>query len=142
MKNYSIFLLLFLSFLSTETFSQKKSSEEITKLINSYKIDVRGPFERINWFCKDGSIRNSKDPCPDEVNGGLQHASFKSSVLKLRESNDLYFTEILAGLNIESFLDEKNNFSRLKQYQLSKYLASVNICIRRNFIQRIYKFMM
>ncbi|WP_339661501.1 PEP/pyruvate-binding domain-containing protein [uncultured Polaribacter sp.] len=126
MKNYSIFLLLFLSFLSTETFSQKKSSEEITKLINSYKIDVRGPFERINWFCKDGSIRNSKDPCPDEVNGGLQHASFKSSVLKLRESNDLYFTEILAGLHIESFLDEKNNFSRLKQYQLSKYLASVN----------------
>lgn len=126
MKNYCILSLLFFTFLSTITFSQKKSSEEITTLINSYKADVRGPFEKINWFCKDGSVRNSKDPCPDEENGGLQHASFKNSVLKLRETNHLYFTEILAGLTIESFLDEKENFSRLKQYQLSKYLASVN----------------
>ncbi|PQJ82303.1 PEP/pyruvate-binding domain-containing protein [Polaribacter glomeratus] len=126
MRNYCKVILLFLSFLITNTYSQKKTSEEIATLITSYKADIRGPYERINWFCKDGSRRNSKDPCPDEENGGLQHASFKSSVLKLRETNNLYFTEILAGLNIESFLDEKENFSRLKQYQLSKYLASIN----------------
>ena len=108
------------------TAAQKLSNSEIKTLIESYKNDVRGPYYRIKWFCKDGSIREPKDPCPDAIGGGIQHASFKESALKLRSTNNLFFGEILASNDIAKFLDKNENFNRLKQYQLNKYLASVD----------------
>lgn len=120
-----IFLLLFSLFLNN-SFSQEKSNQEIIKLIESYKNDSKGPYFRIKWFCKDGSVRDSKDPCPDDIGGGIQHASFKESALELRRTNHLFFGEILAGTEFNDFLDKENNFSRLKQYQIGEYLASVD----------------
>ncbi|QOD60790.1 phosphoenolpyruvate synthase [Polaribacter haliotis] len=126
MKNitliYSICILIFTS----TTFAQKKSHSDIKKIVEAYKKDIRGPYYRIKWFCKDGSIRDSKDPCPDSIGGGIQHASFKESALDLRKSNHLFFAEILASVKKDDFLDEKNNYSRLKQYQIGQYLASVD----------------
>ena len=111
---------------SLEATSQKKSNNDIKQLIDSYKNDIRGPYYRIKWFCKDGSIRDSKDPCPDSIGGGIQHASFKQSALDLRKSNHLFFGEILASLKTTDFLDATHNFSRLKQYQIGLYLASLD----------------
>ncbi|TMM28651.1 phosphoenolpyruvate synthase [Polaribacter aestuariivivens] len=119
---YSICLLLF----TTTITAQKKSNNSIKELIESYKKDIRGPYYRIKWFCKDGSVRDAKDPCPDSIGGGIQHASFKQSALDLRKTNHLFFGEILASVNTTDFLDEKNNYSRLKQYQIGQYLASVD----------------
>lgn len=107
------------------TFAQEKSTARIKQLIEEYKNDVRGPYYRIKWFCEDGSIRDAKDPCPDEIEG-IQHASFKTSALDLRKTNDLYFGEILAATKADEFLDKNNNFSRLKQYQIGEYLASID----------------
>ena len=106
--------------------AQKKSVDQIKNLITEYKEDSRGPYYRIKWFCEDGTIRDSKDPCPDKIGGGIQHASFKTSVIDLRKSNDLYFADILANTDNKEFLDEVNNFSRLKQYQINQYLMSVD----------------
>ena len=111
---------------SLKATSQKKSNNDIKQLIDSYKNDIRGPYYRIKWFCKDGSIRDSKDPCPDSIGGGIQHASFKQSALDLRKSNHLFFGEILASLKTTDFLDATHNFSRLKQYQIGQYLASLD----------------
>ncbi len=119
-------LSLLVFFISYTTISQELSPKEIKALIESYKNDVRGPYYRIKWFCKDGTIREPKDPCPDDIGGGIQHASFKESTLKLRNTNHLFFGDILADTDFDSFLDKKNDFSRLKQYQLGKYLASVD----------------
>ncbi|WP_179346537.1 PEP/pyruvate-binding domain-containing protein [Winogradskyella ursingii] len=106
-------------------FGQKQSNSEVQKLIQEYKNDIRGPYYRIKWFCEDGSIRDPKDPCPDKVEG-IQHATFKESALKLRKTNDLYFGEILAANEIQPFLDREENFNRLKQYQINKYLQSID----------------
>ena len=111
---------------SLEATSQKKSNNDIKQLIDSYKNDIRGPYYRIKWFCKDGSVRDSKDPCPDSIGGGIQHASFKQSALDLRKSNHLFFGQILASLKTTDFLDATHNFSRLKQYQIGQYLASLD----------------
>ena len=122
-----IYLFLLLSpFFINNSFSQEKTNQEIIQLVESYKNDSRGPYYRIKWFCKDGSIRDSKDPCPDDIGGGIQHASFKESALDLRKTNHLFFGEILASTNTNDFLDKQNNFSRLKQYQIGEYLASVD----------------
>ena len=121
-----ILYTIILFFLGNNFFvAQEKSTSEIKELITIYKNDIRGPYYRIKWFCKDGSIRDAKDPCPDDIEG-IQHASFKQSALDLRKTNHLFLGEILASNNKNDFLDEANNFSRLKQYQIGKYLASID----------------
>ncbi|PQJ78005.1 PEP/pyruvate-binding domain-containing protein [Polaribacter porphyrae] len=123
----SIFILILFSIIFiSEINSQKKSPAEVKQLVNLYKDDIRGPYYRIKWFCKDGSIRDSKDPCPDDIGGGIQHASFKTSALELRKTNHLFFGEILANTKTNEFLDELNNYSRLKQYQINNYLKSID----------------
>ncbi|SHN02765.1 PEP/pyruvate-binding domain-containing protein [Polaribacter sp. KT 15] len=126
MKTKLLLSFAFALLFGTTNYAQQKSNNDIKKLISSYKNDIRGPYYRIKWYCKDGSVRDSKDPCPDSIGGGIQHASFKESALDLRKTNHLFFGEILASLNNQDFLDSENNYSRLKQYQLGKYLASID----------------
>lgn len=125
MNLFNNILLVLIVFTSLALDAQEYSTAEIKDVINTYKNDPRGPYHRIKWFCEDGSIRASKDPCPDEIDG-IQHATFKKSALKLRESNHLFLGEILAAEKNSEFLDVSNNFNRLKQYQLGKYLASID----------------
>lgn len=106
--------------------AQKKTTSQVKNLIEDYKKDRRGPYNGIKWFCENGSIREARDPCPDDIGGGIQHASFKTSAIDLRKSNHLFFGEILASLTLQEFLDASNNYSRLKQYQIGKYLSSVD----------------
>lgn len=106
--------------------SKKLTNQQIESLIESYKNDMRGPYYRIKWFCDDDTIREAKDPCPDSIGGGIQHASFKESALKLRKTNHIFFADILATLKPNDFLDTEHNHSRLKQYQIGKYLESVD----------------
>ena len=125
-------LLVFLFFVAN-SFSQKLSNEQIAKQITQYKNDVRGPYKDIRWFCTDGSIRQPKDPCPDKIGSGVQHARYKDDVVKLAETNHIYFGQILAYTNKADFWDAKNNHSRLKQYQLDKYLRAVDLSITTAF---------
>ncbi|SDB35860.1 Pyruvate phosphate dikinase, PEP/pyruvate binding domain [Flavobacteriaceae bacterium MAR_2010_188] len=120
-------ILLSVGFLfSTNSFSQELPVATIKQRIEQYKNDVRGPYYRIKWFCEDGSIRDSKDPCPDDTGGGIQHASLKDEVIQMGEKYHLYFADILASVDADDFWDANNNHSRLKQYQLGKYLMSVD----------------
>ncbi|MGB5420378.1 MAG: phosphoenolpyruvate synthase, partial [Algibacter sp.] len=118
-------LIVFLSFISN-SFSQKLSNEHISKQIIQYKNDVRGPYKDIRWFCTDGSIRQPKDPCPDNIGPGFQHARYKDDVVSLAKSNQIYLGQILAYTEKVDFWDAKNNHSRLKQYQVDKYLRAVD----------------
>ncbi|TYP98183.1 pyruvate phosphate dikinase-like enzyme [Tenacibaculum adriaticum] len=119
-----LLLILFISCSFLE--AQEQSTNQIVNLIKQYKNDLRGPYKSIKWYCKDNTERAPRDPCPDSIGGGIQHASFKESALNLRESNHLFFGEILAAVSHKDFLDKTNNFSRLKQYQIGKYLGSID----------------
>ncbi|AEH02298.1 PEP/pyruvate-binding domain-containing protein [Lacinutrix sp. 5H-3-7-4] len=125
LKNTFFTFILFYAFISYSN-AQQRTTKQIKNLIETYKNDPRGPYHRIKWFCKDGTEREPRDPCPDDIGGGIQHAAFKTTALDLRKTNNLYFGEIIAALEPKDFLDHNNNYSRLKQYQLGKYLASVD----------------
>lgn len=116
--------ILFL--LVNNAFSQKVSATKISELISQFKNDLRGPYKDIRWFCTDGSIRQPKDPCPDSIGPGAQHARYKDAVVALGKSNHIYLGQILTYTTKEEFWDEKYNYSRLKQYQLDVYLRSVD----------------
>lgn len=105
--------------------AQEYTTSTIKQTIQDFKKDPRGPYLRIRWFCEDGTMREPKDPCPEGVDG-IQHASYKSITEDLAEKNHLFFGEILAAAEHNEFWDEANQQSRLKQYQLNKYLQSVD----------------
>ena len=123
-KQTLIYILLF--FIPILCPGQKLSNPEIKNLIDSYKKDIRGPYKEIRWFCTDGSIRPPKDPCPDKIGPGVQHATYKNSLVDLGKTNHLFFGQILTYTSKEKFWDAENNHSRLKQYQLDKYLRTVD----------------
>jgi hypothetical protein len=125
MKTKSLFTyIIFISSLSI--FSQKISNDKITAQIHTYKNDIRGPYKDIRWFCTDGSIRQPKDPCPENIGPGVQHARYKDAVVDLGKSNHIFLGQILSYTDAKEFWDTEHNHSRLKQYQLNKYLKTID----------------
>lgn len=125
MKNrliYSLTLVLF----STLTIAQNLSNQYIKDQIGIYKSEFRGPYKDIRWFCKDGSVRDPKDPCPKEIGPGIQHARYRDVVENIGKKNHVFLGQILAYTTNQEFWDSQNHNSRLKQYQLDKYLRSVD----------------
>ena len=116
------------AFLFTLSFfgQNKIDNDALRSQITAYKNDIRGPYKDIRWFCTDGSIRAPKDPCPENIGPGVQHARFKADVVSLGKDHHLYFGQILSYTERTDFWDAENNQSRLKQYQLDKYLRSVD----------------
>lgn len=127
-QNYLLALSFLISlFFNVETISsQQIPAAQIKKQIENYKQDERGPYYRIKWFCKDGSIRDPKDPCPDHIGGGIQHASYKTEVTDLAKKHHVYLGNILSFYTYDEFWDQSDNHSRVKQYQLVKYLSTVD----------------
>ncbi len=106
--------------------TQNFTDQRIAKMIAEYRQLDRGPYKSINWFCPDGSVRDSKDPCPKEIGEGIQHASYRPEVKALAASRHIYLSEILASNDIWDFWDGLNNHSRVKQYQLQQYLENAD----------------
>ncbi|TVZ59247.1 pyruvate phosphate dikinase-like enzyme [Flavobacteriaceae bacterium MAR_2010_105] len=104
----------------------KVPNATIAQMVQDYKADVRGPYKDIRWFCTDGSIRQPKDPCPPNIGPGVQHARYKDAVTALGQSNHIFLGQILAYTDKVEFWDAMNNHSRLKQYQLDKYLRAID----------------
>ncbi len=122
MKKYALTILLLL--LVSIGLMAQKSNVEIEALIQKYMTDQRGPYKDIRWFCKDGSIIPPKEKCPEP--GGVQRARYRDEVVALGKSNHIYLGQILSTTSKEDFLDANQNYSRLKQYQLEKYLRNVD----------------
>ncbi|MCU0644191.1 MAG: PEP/pyruvate-binding domain-containing protein [bacterium] len=124
-RNYFFLIFLVFSILKvTSLFSQPVAHSEIQKLIQSFKKDFRGPYQAIRWFCPDGSIVLPQQRCPQP--GGIQHALHKNIVQKIAEENKIYLGQILAGTPMQDFWDAEDQNSRLKQYQMEKYLQAID----------------
>ena len=125
MKKHLLFSsIIFL--VSAISFSQNLSNQYLKEQILFFKNDIRGPYKDIRWFCKDGSVRMPKDPCPDSIGPGVQHARYKDVVENIAKKNNVFLGQILAYTTNKEFWDSQNHNSRLKQYQLDKYLRGVD----------------
>ncbi|AZQ42880.1 PEP/pyruvate-binding domain-containing protein [Nonlabens ponticola] len=119
-------LILLMACCCLESTAQEFTNDRIEAMIDDYRQLDRGPYKRIEWFCADGSRRGSKDPCPDAIGGGIQHASYKDEVKRLADKEHIFFGEILASADLWEFWDGPNNHSRLKQYQLNNFLVAAD----------------
>ena len=93
-------------------------------MIEKYKTDARGPYQDIRWFCKDGSTRAARDPCPGEP--GNQHARYKEAVIALAKKDHIFLGQILTSTPHADFWDADHAQSRLKQYQLEQFLRNTD----------------
>lgn len=117
--------LVLLSFmLVVPVSSQKVANEEINRRVAAYKKDSKGPFKEIRWYCKDGTILPPQEKCPEP--GGVQRARHKDEVHALSLSNHVFLGQILSTTPYPDFWDTLYNHSRLKQYQLEKYLQGID----------------
>ncbi len=104
--------------------AQEKGNNEIKELISKFKTDAKGPYKAIRWFCPDGSTVPPEQRCP--MPGGVQRAQYKDAVIDLAKTNKIYLGQILSATNPKDFWDLENQHSRLKQYQIEKYLQLVD----------------
>ena len=114
----------FLISLSFPGFNQKPDNNLIRESIKKYKADPRGPYKDIRWFCKDGSLVMPKEKCRQQ--GGVQRARYKDEVVALGQSNHVFLGQILSKTSNEDFWDAANYNSRIKQFQLEKYLRTID----------------
>ncbi len=105
--------------------AQVANPEAVKAMISRYKSDPRGPYKDIRWYCKDGTIREARDPCPGEK-AGNQRARYKDEVTALAEKEHIFLGQILTTTPKEDFWDEAHAQSRLKQYQLDRYLRNTD----------------
>lgn len=106
--------------------AQQWDDTKIARQIEVYKKDIRGPYKDIRWFCTDGSIRAPKDPCPENIGPGLQHARYKDDVVALGKNTHVFLGQILSYTDKEDFWDKANGHSRLIQYQIDRYLRTID----------------
>jgi hypothetical protein len=109
---------------STQLPAQQPDFDELKRLVQEFKKDPRGPYQAIRWFCPDGTVIPAQERCNQP--GGIQHALPKDRVAQLAKDHNLHFGQILAGAPFETFLDSTNLNSRLKQYQLEKFLQTAD----------------
>lgn len=117
------FLIIF-NLLAVIGFAQQKTNDEIKSMIATFKTEPRGPYLDIRWFCPDGTNLGPQERCPQP--GGVQHARYRESVRSLAKSNHIFLGQILTGTDHAEFWDKTSNNSRIKQYQIEKYLQRVD----------------
>jgi len=125
-KNISlslIILILYVMFVNLLALDSLQVNQ-IKNLIQNFKKDERGPYQAIRWFCPDGTVLPPDQQCLQP--GGIQHAIPKDIVKELATERGIYLGQILAGTPLEIFRDAENQYSRLIQYQLEKFLQQVD----------------
>ena len=85
----------------------------------------KGPFQRIRWFCADGTVHPPKPyPCENR-GGGIQHGEWNERTKALRTGG---FTvgNVLADLSGEQFSGDTADLDGLRQILLERFLMGVD----------------
>lgn len=121
MKYGPIALLAVLLFLPLSPAAVEPPGPETARSwIREMKERHRGPFKRIRWFCKDGTILEPKEDCEDH-GGGVQHGEWSDKTKALREGG-YYIATVLADIEPKDFVSRPEFPSMLRQMILEQYL--------------------
>ncbi len=104
------------------------SAEELAearKLVAEMKADPRGPFQRLRWFCADGSVHPPQPyPCRD-LGGGRQHGEHSARQARLAELG--YFTgTVFAAATLDELMTSQPRQGRLRELALERYMVDVD----------------
>ena len=95
--------------------------EALPGVIESFKTSPRGPFERIAWFCADGSILPPRPYACHPHGGGIQHGVWNEEAVALREGG-YAIANVLAELEPGDFVGPEADLETLKQILIERFL--------------------
>ncbi len=98
---------------------------EARAALEAMKTDPRGPYLRIRWFCRDGSVQPPQGAPCRERGGGSQHAEF-NDVAKRLAVLGIHTGTILEGTEPDLLLDSARVNDWPKQLLLEHYLVDVD----------------
>jgi hypothetical protein len=97
------------------------NQRELRSWIEEFKASSRGPFERIRWFCRDGSILPPKAYACKNHGGGIQHGEWNQRAVALREGG-YAVANVLAGLDPKAFVGSDADLWALTQILIERFL--------------------
>ncbi|HUF75068.1 MAG TPA: PEP/pyruvate-binding domain-containing protein [Longimicrobiales bacterium] len=103
----------------------EQQATEARALIEAMKVNERGPYERLRWFCADGSVQPPQGTPCRERGGGVQHAELSSAGGRLADLGYSVGT-ILQATPYEAFADEARAGYRLREMVLERYLFGID----------------
>jgi len=99
--------------------------EVLRQWIAVMKEAPRGPFQRLRWFCRDGSVRPPEPYACHDVGGGVQHGEWSDRARLLR-ANGYLIANVLADLDPAGFRDAPDRLTDLKQMLLEQFLIEAD----------------
>lgn len=90
--------------------------------IEVMKTAERGPFERIRWFCRDGSVLPPKAYACSDHGGGFQHGELNAQARQLR-GDGYWIANILAGTQPEEWVSSEGFNDRYAQILIERFLV-------------------
>ncbi len=92
--------------------------------IDEMKQRDRGPFTRLRWFCKDGSVLAPQPYACSDHGGGVQHGEWSKHIKALREQG--YFIATLLGDESADLMAEPTQAEPFRQLLIERYLMTVD----------------
>ncbi len=98
---------------------------EARQIVESMKQSERGPYARLRWFCKDGTVLPPAPYACQPHGGGRQHGEYSDARRRLAELGWSVGT-VVAALSWEEVWDAGRRNRRLRELPLERYLVEVD----------------
>ena len=98
---------------------------ELRPLIDEMKANPRGPFERIRWFCKDGTVLPPKAYACRDHGGGVQHGEWSEPTQRVR-AKGFAIANVYASLDPAPLLGADADLDLLGQLLMERFLMRVD----------------
>jgi hypothetical protein len=93
--------------------------------IQEMKTSPRGPFNRIRWFCRDGTLQPPEPFACSERGGGVQHGEWSDRVKAIRDQGFI-IANVLADVDGDRFVHQEQYEQYLKQILLEAFLIDAD----------------
>lgn len=100
------------------------ANAEYQRWIEEMKDRSRGPFSRLRWFCKDGSILAPEPYACSDHGGGTQHGEWTKNVKALRDQG--YYIATLLADEEPALSQSPANSEQLQHLLIERYLMAVD----------------
>jgi hypothetical protein len=113
--------VLGLATLSLPAAAELPNERELRSWIEEFKASPKGPFERIRWFCSDGTVLPPKAYACKSHGGGIQHGEWNTRAKSLR-AGGYTVANVLASLDRQAFVGSDADLFALQQILLERFL--------------------
>ena len=121
----ALFIILPLLYNTLVVAQNIPDTKMLTRWLQEMKASEKGPFERIRWFCNDGSILPPKAYACVPHGGGRQHGEWNKHTQVLRSAG-FYIANVLASIDATELVKTNNDYEILKQILLERFLIEAD----------------